>query len=114
MFEILLFLGFGAGLAYLGALDFLIPTLNKLLAKFNLQDEPRTNDGLGTLINSTAIVKNEFVRSSEELPFEGRVNIRGVAWKAEQISGNKPLEVGCEVTIKRVEGNKLYVETIKT
>lgn len=114
MFELLLVLAVVFGMVYMGAFDALIPSLNKLVKKIGWQDEPHTNDnlcgGMTAFVDATATVKTEFTCAKTGAPFEGRVNIRGTDWRAEQIKGDIPLTIGSKVTVRRTEGTKLYVE----
>ncbi|MCW8878411.1 MAG: NfeD family protein [Kangiellaceae bacterium] len=116
MLELFLFIALLVGLAFLGAFDFLIPHLDKLSLKLGLQEEPRTKENLGSLkdslVGSIVIVESDFVKSQVGNAFEGRVKARGTGWRAEQLFGDKPLLSGSKAVVKRIEGNKLFVEVL--
>ncbi len=116
--EILIVLAAAFVSVHFGAFDFLIPTLNKIAQKLGWQAPPKVDEKIGkgfaSIVNSTAVVKSIFSNSAENMPFEGRVSVRGTEWKAEQISGDFPLSVGNKVIVRRIEGNKLYVETFSS
>ena len=102
------------GLLFLMPFDALGSKLDKLALKLGLQDEPSTNENLGSLkeslVGNIAIAEVDFIRLQAEACFDGRVKARGTEWRAKQISGDRPLSKGAKVVIKKVEGNKLFVE----
>jgi membrane protein implicated in regulation of membrane protease activity len=49
---------------------------------------------------------------AQRLSPEGFVRVRGELWKAQTLDGRGVVEVGRRITVRRVEGLKLYVEPL--